>query len=68
MTAGPGRASLTSLPFRLRIAVVLVVPALVATLGLRDLTMMVRDWGGPIGMSVALDNSPLESHYDPRAS
>jgi signal transduction histidine kinase len=30
MTAGPGRASLTSLPFRLRIAVVLFVPALVA--------------------------------------
>jgi len=30
MTAGPGRASLTSLPFSLRIAVVLVVPALVA--------------------------------------
>ena len=30
MTAGPGRASLTSLPFRLRIAVVLVMPALVA--------------------------------------
>ena len=30
MTAGPGRASLTSLPFRLRIAVALVVPALVA--------------------------------------
>jgi len=30
MTPGPGRASLTSLPFRVRIAIVLFVPALVA--------------------------------------
>jgi len=35
-----------------------VIGALVRNLDLRDLTIMGQDWGGPIGMRVALDETP----------
>ncbi len=35
-----------------------VVAALVSHLDLRELTVMGQDWGGPIGMRVAIDHAP----------